>query len=75
MILDNLFSEVYESTLLQTGFDAVDNVDGLASTSSASVTKIPKHTYRFMRSPTYKAQATTGYPVSLKFCDFSPLTW
>ncbi|KAF8727219.1 hypothetical protein AX14_007490 [Amanita brunnescens Koide BX004] len=36
----------------------------LATTSSASVTKTHKRTYRFMRSPTYKAQATTGYPKS-----------
>jgi hypothetical protein len=74
MILDTTFdpsSVADENTLPQTGFDAGGNADGLASTSSASVAKIHKHTYRFMRSPTYKAQGTTQYSVSLKFHGFS----
>ena len=75
MILDTTFDPSSEAdehnSLSQTKFDAEGDVGSLATTSSASVTKIHKRTYRFMRSPTY---ATTEYPVSLKFYDFSPLT-
>ena len=74
MIVDTTFDPSSiddENTLPQTGLDAGGNADGFASTSAASVAKIHKHTYRFMRSLTYKAQGTTQYSVSLKFHGFS----